>query len=1004
MMLLLAAGSLFAQGEGPLVNASKDDWEEINFETNSSKISDGFPALLRMAELLKANPGWRLAVTGHTDGVGSHPLNDKLALARARAVKAFLEKYGANPNQITASGSGKRNPKVDNATKEGRFINRRVEMTLRDEKGNIIKDRGSLGETVSAADKLLKQSEECCNLILKRLDKLEEIMAELRQLRNENKQILDELAKLRGAGAPASAAAAGPAPAPAPGPSPAQLSQVADDAARKAVDQVRRSGGLGEKFSILGLNAGPDGNGDVTMSGRARYFGTFGTRSALQAQGEYMYFRDRREGQFDIGLVNRFGNFQMGGFTSFRNIWMKNMDSTGTLGQASFTGDYLFGMGKVGLFGVKTFLNDAVIKTVAQRNVVTETYLHAVDQLGASGTVAFGKTGRSPWLEGNIGWLKSARGNAKAGGTARLVFPVNDYFALSAEGGVNETLIGASNNGRAVFGILFGNYTHPKDFTAVDHPVPVDIPRVRYEMLTRTRRTGNDPPVADAGPDQIGARAGNIQLDGSGSFDPDGDPITFQWQQIAGPAVALANATTARPSFTAADGQTYSFRLTVRDDKNAQGIARVTITTREPSRVRILRFTANPTLIQRGQSSVLNYLVENAETVTISGVNQSLNPASGAVSVSPTQTTSYTLTARNANSEEVAVAVVAVESVRPQFVSCSASPASILPGESATINWRSENAQSVEVVGVGSFAPTGSTVVSPTASTTYTLIARGEGGEATCTATVQVQTGPGPSILVFKAEPIEIVEGESSTLSWNVENSTDITITAVGGGQPASGSAPVTPATTTTYVLTARNPFGTRTASATVTVIPRVKLISFTASPDTITAGGTPITFRWQTENAVEVFITEGIGTRAPNGSLTNAGPLRTTTYMITAIGRGRNNTATGTVTVTLTSGPPPANRPPTANIPTGNFVTATRNIVLNGAGSFDPDGDPLTYRWRSVDGRASISNPTDAIAYAVLTDTNYGEFVFELTVTDSKGASATQTVIVTLVQYRPIR
>jgi len=1005
-MLLLCCGSLFAQnfaqGEGPQVNASKDDWEEINFETNSAKISDGFPALLRMAELLKANPGWRLTVEGHTDGIGSHPINDKLALARARAVKAFLEKYGANPNQVTATGSGKRKPKVDNATKEGRFVNRRVEMTLRDDKGNIIKDRGSLAETVSAADKHYKQAEECCNLILKRLDKLEEIMAELRQLRADHQKILDELAALRkgGAGASATAVAPAPVPAPAPGPSETQIARLADDAAKKAVDQIR---GSNPKFSILGLNAGPDGSGDVTMSGRARYFGTFGQNSAVQAQGEYMYFRDRREGQFDLGLVNRWKAFQMGGFASFKNVWIKDMHSTGTLGQASFTGDYLFGMGKVGVFGVKTFLNDAVIKTIAERNRVTETYLHAVDQLGVSGTVALGKSGRSPWLEGNIGWLKSAGGNKKTGGTARFVFPVNSYFALSAEGGVNETLIGTDNNGRAVFGVLFGNYTHPKEFAAVDHPVPVDIPRVRYEMLTRTRRTGNDPPVADAGPDQIGTRPGQIQLDGTGSFDPDGDPITFAWQQIAGPAVALANATTARPSFTAAEGQTYSFRLTVKDDKNAQGIARVTVTIREAPRVRILRFTANPTLIQRGQSSALNYLVENADSVTISGVNQALNPASGVVNVSPTQTTSYILTARNAVSEETAVAVVAVESANPRFISCSASPATILPGESATINWRSENATSVEVIGVGTFAPTGSTVVSPAASTTYILVARGEGGEATCTSTVQVQTGNRPVIIAFAADPMEIVEGDKSNLRWQVENSTEVSISIVGPVQ-ASGNQDVMPTTTTTYVLTAKNPFGTSTASATVSVIPRVRLISFTATPNSITTPGTPVTFRWQTENAVEVFITEGIGIRPANGSLTNAGPTRTTTYTITAIGRGRNNTATGTATVTLTSGPPNPNRPPTASIPLGNFVTAVRNIVLNGSGSFDPDGDPLSYSWRSVDGRATVTNADQAIAQAVLEDTNYGEFVFELTVTDSKGSSSVATVIVTLVQYRPIR
>ncbi|HZO51941.1 MAG TPA: OmpA family protein, partial [Bryobacteraceae bacterium] len=222
--LLLACGALFAQGEGPQVNASKDDWEEINFETNSAKISDGFPTLLRMAELLKNNPGWKLKVEGHADSVGSHPFNDKLAMNRAKAVKAFLEKYGANPNQTTASGQGKRAPKVNNDTKEGRFVNRRVQMTLTDDKGNVIKANAGAGDTVSAFEKHAKQTEECCNLILKRLDKLEEILAELRQLKDDHRKILDELAALKRAG---TGPAPAPAPAPAPGPSSAQLSQLA---------------------------------------------------------------------------------------------------------------------------------------------------------------------------------------------------------------------------------------------------------------------------------------------------------------------------------------------------------------------------------------------------------------------------------------------------------------------------------------------------------------------------------------------------------------------------------------------------------------------------------------------------------------------------------------------------------------------------------------------------------------------------------------------------------
>jgi len=40
--------------------ATKDDWEEINFEFNSSILTDGFPTLLWLADFLHTNPGYRL--------------------------------------------------------------------------------------------------------------------------------------------------------------------------------------------------------------------------------------------------------------------------------------------------------------------------------------------------------------------------------------------------------------------------------------------------------------------------------------------------------------------------------------------------------------------------------------------------------------------------------------------------------------------------------------------------------------------------------------------------------------------------------------------------------------------------------------------------------------------------------------------------------------------------------------------------------------------------------
>src|SRR5215831_5493991 len=91
----LMASGLFAQGLTAPGNQTKEDWEEINFEFNSSILSDGYPSLLRLAELLTQHKDYRVKVTGHTDYVGSARYNDKLALARAEAVKAFLVKYGA---------------------------------------------------------------------------------------------------------------------------------------------------------------------------------------------------------------------------------------------------------------------------------------------------------------------------------------------------------------------------------------------------------------------------------------------------------------------------------------------------------------------------------------------------------------------------------------------------------------------------------------------------------------------------------------------------------------------------------------------------------------------------------------------------------------------------------------------------------------------------------------------------------------------------------------------
>ena len=97
----------------------------------------------------------------------------------------------------------------------------------------------------------------------------------------------------------------------------------------------------------------------------------------------------------------------------------------------------------------------------------------------------------------------------------RFVQPFTAHWAFTAEVGLNETLVGANNSGRVAMGVQFGNWVQPKDFAGLKHPVPMDIPRIRYELLTRLARTGNSQPVAITGPDKLGVSSGLIQLDGS---------------------------------------------------------------------------------------------------------------------------------------------------------------------------------------------------------------------------------------------------------------------------------------------------------------------------------------------------------------------------------------------------------------------------------------------------------------------------------------------------------
>lgn len=104
--------------------------EGVNFELNSAKLtpeSDG--PLSEAAATLKNNPNLVIEIAGHTDSTGTDEYNQGLSQRRAQSVVDDLAAKGVS-NQMIARGYGESSPIASNDSKQGRSMNRRVELVI----------------------------------------------------------------------------------------------------------------------------------------------------------------------------------------------------------------------------------------------------------------------------------------------------------------------------------------------------------------------------------------------------------------------------------------------------------------------------------------------------------------------------------------------------------------------------------------------------------------------------------------------------------------------------------------------------------------------------------------------------------------------------------------------------------------------------------------------------------------------------------------------------------
>ncbi|MGZ8244803.1 PKD domain-containing protein [Methylomagnum sp.] len=196
---------------------------------------------------------------------------------------------------------------------------------------------------------------------------------------------------------------------------------------------------------------------------------------------------------------------------------------------------------------------------------------------------------------------------------------------------------------------------------ATDRSGQASAPSIHTVSIARNR-----PPEAHA-TDALSIRAGSVlPLDGSGSFDPDGDPLTYAWRQIGGSSVVLSSATAPKPTFTAplgAAGQTLGFALKVSDDKSASATTTVSVRVTDDNNPPTAKIAAQP--VTEGAEVTLNATVSDPDGDAITYLWQQTGGTPVVLTQTGQPSLSFTAPWISVGSEELSFSLTATDGFDP---------------------------------------------------------------------------------------------------------------------------------------------------------------------------------------------------------------------------------------------------------------------------------------------------------------------------------------------------
>lgn len=548
------------------------------------------------------------------------------------------------------------------------------------------------------------------------------------------------------------------------------------------------------------------------------------------------------------------------------------------------------------------------------------------------------------------------------------------------------------------------------------------------------------PPVADAGAAQAVNPGSAVNLDGSGSSD-DGSITTYAWIQTSGTSVSLTGANTATPSFTAPSSSgVLSFQLTVTDDVGITATNSVSVTVNQPPTAH----AGNDQSVSIGQAVTLDGSGSSDSDGSISSYqwNQTAGTTvtlSGATTASPTFTapaTAGTLTfqltvtdnlgATSSDTMNVVVNDVLTaraggdQTARPgDTVILDGSASSDPSGPIASYSWQQVSGAAVSLSSASVAAPT---FTAPNATDTLTFqltVTNGSGNTATDTVSVLMLPPINLPPVTNAGSDQVVTQGDLVTLDGSASSDPDGTISAfmweqisgtavvLSGVNTATASFTAPAAGVLTFRLWSTDNKGLSSYDiVNITVNPAVSDAAPVANAgvDQEIVSGSAVTLDGSTSSDPDGSIVSYNWTQT-SGSAVTLNSANTVSANFTAPATGSSLTfrltvvddqgvsAIDTVNVVVRSN----NVVPSANAGPDQIVNQGDAVTLNGSASSDSDGSIASYSWLQTSGTGVTLSDSGAPSPSFTAPGVSGALTFQLSVTDNLGATAIDTVVITV-------